>query len=160
MLCQRRLNRVDAPREHATVPHEVATVDEPLGRRLIRLLGEREDGACGYLIRLVVVRIVLDVAVTRLGMRRLDADSDERAGRLCFGSRDSHDMLERLLILDDVIGGKDEHRRVGIARGQVRSGKGDARSRVARNRLGEDVFGRHVGQLTLRVLGIARVRDD
>ena len=89
----------------------------------------------------------LEVAVAGGGVRGRDAESDQRIGVLLDEVKAvPHDGLEPVDRLDEVVGGEDRNRGVGIPLGEHGRDVADGVERVAPLRLGEVVVGRCVRQ--------------
>src|SRR5471030_3204104 len=125
---------VGAEQEHAAVPVVIAGVDEALGRGAVRLLDEALDLEAGCGRR---GGAALDVAIAGFRRRRHDAEGGQRAvgghhGRVCYR------LVERVDILDHVVGRQHQHHGVGVDGLDEVGGGGDGGRRVAPHRFEQD----------------------
>lgn len=67
---------------------------------------------------------------------------------------------ELLLIEDEVVGRRHDHRRIGLQRLEAEGRIGDAGSRITSDRLAQHLFGPELGELFENQLPVGGIRDD
>ena len=122
---------LNLPDEDARIPEEFARLQEGLRQFEVRFLGEALDLADDVGVR------DLNVAVTRIGTCRFDADGQQ--GVVSVGEFETlaDDLAEVLFVEDQVVGRGDDHLRVGILLQQRVGRIGDAGGRIAADRFAE-----------------------
>ena len=154
MLLNRLHDGVGAEEELPAIPKEVSSCEKLFGLRLVGLLDEARD-----LKGLACLASHFDVAVARLGARRLDADGDERAVTRCAkGLLQGVDVGR--LVGDEVVCGEHREDGVFVAAQCVVRGPGHAGRGVLRTRLGEDILVRHMRHGSARWLCQMLARHD
>jgi hypothetical protein len=123
--------------EHAAIP-VIAAVGEKRARAgAVRLLDELGDGEClGHVLGLTAP----DISVSCGRRRRNDAEGDKPSAPGKLGGA-AHGVVKPVFLLDDMIGGQDEQRRIGVLAAEPERGGRDRRRRIARFGL-EEVRGR------------------
>src|SRR5258708_29901922 len=104
-------------------------------------------------------RTETDVAVSRLGIRRLNAERHEIAV-LCELLGQPQRLLEATDIFDHVVGGERTDHRLGVARDDQGGGQADRGSGAPARRLGDDVLPRQLEELGANRLHIVARGDD
>ena len=101
-----------------------------------------------------------DVTITGIGPGGLQAEGD-RAAFGCSPSAGGAEHLPELRgLADDMVGGQHHHQRVGIAPQNLVRGQANARRRVARRRLGDNLVSRDAGQAAADVGAQEFVGED
>ena len=138
----------DRPDEHAGIPGEASLVEEFLCLFRVGFFAEANDlvwgvgDGCGASISRTAA---LDVAEGRASPGGFDADGEEGVGGIGDGEGIAHDLLVGCGVLDELIGGEDHHRCLGIACGDESDAECDGGGGVAFGGFGKDVFGRKFG---------------
>ena len=130
--------------EHAGIPDIAPVVDVGLRRRQVGLLDETADAvaALGQFLA------AGDVAIP--DFRPIGVDAERHQPILVGQHRGpSHRVAECNLILDQVIGGKNQHGRLRVIGQQVQRRNGDRRRGIARHRFQQDATMRHPDLLEL-----------
>src|SRR5205823_4557817 len=143
------------PDEDAAVPEVFAGADVLLGGLGVGLLLELPDAEDADALALGELGPAVDVAVAGGGEGGDDAEGDQGV-RVLLGDLggDVGGAAELLHRLDDVVGGGDQHDRVGVVPGDQGGAQADARRRVAPARLADDVVGGQLGQLRRGFVGV------
>lgn len=150
-------SREDAPRrpnEDAGIPQVVACGQITHGGLQIGFLAEQSHrgdfaGGCG-----------LDIAVSRIGTRGADTDRHQRIARLGKLHAGGDVAAELLLIEDEVVGRRHDHRRRGLQRPEPEGRIGDAGGRIASDGLTQHLFGSQLGNLFEHQLPVGGIRHD
>ncbi|CAM7218459.1 hypothetical protein ESCOMA182M1_22515 [Escherichia coli] len=124
--------------KHATVPVVLPGGEVDLGALAVRLLHE-----AGHLVRGVGAvgegHAALDVAVASFRGVRHDTEGDQMAFiGILLGDADG--VVEDRLVIDDMVGGEDQHQRVVTVAGGLKGRQGDGRRGVAPDRLKYNVI--------------------
>ena len=134
----------DGPDEHTGIPAEAAGVDELFGEFGVWFFAEADD-VVGDIADLDAGEdgavAAFHVAVGGAGPGGADADGDEGVGGRSDRDRVFHDGLEGRGVLDELVGGEDDHGRLGISSGDEADPEGDGGGGVTFGGLGDDVFG-------------------
>ena len=147
--------REDAPRrpdEDAGIPEVAARRQIAHGGLQVGFLAERGDrrdfaGGCG-----------LDIAVARIGTRGADAYGHQRVA--CLGELHAGGDVtaELLLIEDEVVGRRHDHRRLGLQRSEAEGRIGDAGGRIAPDGFAQHLLGLQFGELLEHQLPVGGIR--
>ena len=129
----------NAPDEHAGIPAEIAPAQVGCGRGRVRFFAELNDFTAGTARNGLDFFSAFNVAVGGAGPSRLDPHSDKRffPGSRVHGG--FHQGAERFLVLNELVGGDDEHDSVRIRRLDEADAQGDGGSRVPAHGFGNDV---------------------
>ena len=151
---ERREDALRRPDEDPGIPQVVARRQVAHGGLQIGFLTERGNrrnlpGGCG-----------LDIAVARVGTRRADTDRHQRIARLGKLHAGGDVAAELLLVEDEVVGRRHDHRRRGIQRFEAEGRIGDARGRIASNGFAQHLLGPELGELLENQLPVGGIRHD
>lgn len=149
---ERREDALRRPDEDPGIPQVVARRQVAHGGLQIGLLAERGNrrdlpGGCG-----------LDIAVARIGTRRADADRHQRIARLGKLHAGGDVAAELLLVEDEVVGRRHDHRRRGLQRFEAEGRIGDAGGRIAPDGLAQHLLGLQFGELLEHQLPVGGIR--
>lgn len=151
---ERRKDALRRPDEDPGIPEIVARRQVALGGLQIGFLTERGNrrdlpGGCG-----------LDIAVTRIGTRRTDADRHQRIARLGKLHAGGDVATELLLIEDEVVGRRHDHRRRRLQRFEAEGRIGDAGGRIASDGFAQHLLGFEFRKLLENQLPVGGIRHD
>ena len=144
VAAQLRHHRRNAPNEHPGVPRKIPLPQEILRQVRIRLFPK----PLHFVNRGVLspshlgAGPALNVAVTWTSPRRADPDRDQGLRLMGHGDGCGHARAKGGLFLNQLVCGKHQHHRVGIARRYPADAQGNRWSRVALGRFGQDVLRR------------------
>lgn len=147
----------DAPRrpdEDAGIPQVIAGGQIAHGGLQIGFLAERYNG------RNLPGGCSLDVAVARIGTRGTDTNGNQRVVRLGELHAGGDVAAELLLIEDEVVGRRHDHRRIRVQCPKAEGRIGDAGSRIASDGFAQHLFGPELGELFENQLPVGGIRDD
>ena len=135
-------NRQNFPNEHASIPGEATLAEKLLGHFGVGFFAK----AFHFEGRVLAIEpgnhralAAFDIAVRRASPCWLDADRDKPVGRLRAEDRIAQHLLKRSRVLNELVGRKHQHYRIGIFCGDEPDAKSDRRSRVAFGRLGKHI---------------------
>jgi len=113
-----------------------------LGIRFLAEFDHIEDGLAAGVVLEVDRGALLDVAEAGAGPGGLNANGNQFAGLLGGGDGGTEGALEGGAVLDEVIGGEDDHGGAVIPEGDPAGAEGDGGGGIALGGLRDDVFGR------------------
>lgn len=151
---ERHEDALRRPDEDPGIPQVIARCQVAHGGLQIGLLTERSNrrdlpGGCG-----------LDIAVARVGTRRADADRHQRIARLGKLHAGGDVATELLLIEDEVVGRRHDHRRRRLQRFEAEGRIGDTRGRIASDGFAQHLLGPELGELLENQLPVGGIRHD
>lgn len=151
---ERREDTLRRPDKNPGIPQVVARCQVAHGGLQVGFLTKRCDrrdftGGCG-----------LDIAVARIGTRRADADRHQRIARLGKLHAGGDVAAKLLLIEDEVVGRRHDHRRRRLQRFEAEGRIGDAGGRIASNGFAQHLLGPELGELLENQLPVGGIRHD
>lgn len=154
MAFERREDALRRPDEDPGIPEVIARRQVAHGDLQIGFLAERSDrrdlpDGCG-----------LDIAVARVGARGTDADRHQRIARLGKLHAGGDVAAELLLVENEVVGRRYDHRRRRLQRFEAEGRIGDAGGRIASDGFAQHLLGPELGELLENQLPVGGIRHD
>ena len=151
---ERREDALRRPDEDPGIPEVIARRQVAHGDLQIGFLAERSDrrdlpDGCG-----------LDIAVARVGARGTDADRHQRIARLGKLHAGGDVAEELLLVENEVVGRRYDHRRRRLQRFEAEGRIGDAGGRIASDGFAQHLLGPELGELLENQLPVGGIRHD